>query len=722
MKNSLCVYAAATWVGLLAGALLPIEAAAQEAQRQLEEVIVTAQKVKQPLLDVSSSLQVLGSSTIHDADVSQISDIVMLTTGLEYEHSFGRQTTNAVIRGVSAQFLSDPTVVTFIDGFSLGFTRLVDNSLLTDLERIEVLKGPQATLYGFDALGGVINYVTKKPSQTPEALVSAEYGSYDSYKVTASASGPIAESQRLYGRLAVATRREGGTVDNLFDGAKDVNPQRDVGTRGSLRWVATDSLEFNASASYNKTDDGCGDCSHIPPGHNSDNPFSPNSSFPAIGQGLLNWNDHARTTDMSYLGSYHTTNGDVVLNTTYTQPLFTVTSITGYGYIDSALRACSCGPKVGSFVPGVPGYFVPDAIHGVSEELRVASNQQGRLTWLTGLYAYRSTTDSDLLFGSVSLGKSLGRTTNYAAFANADYALTRVFSVSAGLRYDDNKQHAFLTGSFQAPQTRDRSQTTVLPRYSVSYKPNDRTNVYATVSKGYHAGGFNSINAPSPSYDSEYVWNYEVGFKGAFWGNRVQTQVDAFYLDWTGQQINLSVQSSGVSQSFIANAGRSRIKGEEAALQWAVSERFHLDGSLTFLDAKYKSYQDTIIAPLFGVNPDLSGKTLPFAPRFTGSLSGQYVAPLSLGAGAWNVRLRADVRYSSARYFDPTDLLRADPYWLANVYAGIQNERYEIGVYADNVFDKGYLTGGFLPQAFVFPPEVVLGEPRMVGVRFSARF
>jgi iron complex outermembrane receptor protein len=247
-------------------------------------------------------------------------------------------------------------------------------------------------------------------------------------------------------------------------------------------------------------------------------------------------------------------------------------------------------------------------------------------------------------------------------------------------------------------------------------------NLYATVSKGYHAGGFNSINAPSPTYNSEFVWNYEVGFKGAFWANRVQTQLDAFYLDWTGQQINLSVQSSGVSQSFIANAGRSRIAGEEAAVQWAVSQSFNLDGSLTFLDAKYKSYQDTIIAPQLGLNPDLDGKTLPFAPRVTGSLSGQYVAALPLGGGGWKMRLRADVRYSSARYFDPTDLLRANAYWLTNVYAGIQDRHYEIGVYANNVFDKGYLTGGFLPQGYVFPPEVVLGEPRIVGIRFNALF
>jgi iron complex outermembrane recepter protein len=718
-------YMVVVCVFLIAIALCPLGASAQEAPQgtqsrpvptSLEEVVVTAEKIKERLLDVSGSLQVLTASTLQDADVTQIGDVVMLTTGLDYAQSFGRQTANAVIRGVAAQFLNDPTVVTLVDGFSLGFTRLINDSLLTDLERIEVLKGPQATLYGFDALGGVINYVTKAPTETPQVYFSGDYGSYQKFKATAAVSGPLLAEDRLYGRLAVASRGSGGTVDNLFDGAKAVNPEHDVVTRGSLRWVATDNLEFNASASYSKTDDGCGDCSHIPSGWNFNN-----INLLLIGQRQLDWNDDTRTTNMSYLGSYHNKYSEVVLNTQYTQPLFTLTSISGYGDIVSLISGDSSGP-LGSTKNG---YLVPDAIHGWSEELRAASNEHGRLTWLVGLYAYRSVEAGDTIIfipGPTSLGRNERTVTDDAAFANADYAISQVLSVTAGVRYDDNKQRVYQTSAFTAPFSGQRSAAAFMPRYSISYKPDDRMNVYATASRGNHAGGFNGATALIPTYDSEFIWNYEVGVKSSFWDKRVQTQLDAFYIDWTNQQLSQSINIPGRRGiGYISNAGKSRIEGAEAALQWAVTDRLSLNGSMTFLDSKYLRYDDPIVAPLFGLSPDLTGKRLPYSPRFASSLSGQYVAPLPFGSAAWEVRLRADVRYTDARFFDPTNLLEANAYWLANLYAGVQNSHLEIGAYADNAFNKGYLRGGMLPD-FVFPPEVTLGEPRVFGVRVTARF
>ncbi|MGH8211126.1 MAG: TonB-dependent receptor, partial [Steroidobacteraceae bacterium] len=338
--------------------------------------------------------------------------------------------------------------------------------------------------------------------------------------------------------------------------------------------------------------------------------------------------------------------------------------------------------------------------------------QHGRLTYLAGLYAYHSNETSDLAFGPFSLGRNQRSSGDYAAFLNADYALSQHFTLSAGVRYDDNTQRNYATSTFTSPLTQERSQKAVLPRYSVTYKPSDKVDIYGLVSRGYHAGGFNGATAPQPTYQSEFIWNYEIGVKGSFWDHRIQTQMDAFYLDWSHQQLNQTINvRQGVGISQITNAGESRISGEEAALQWAVSDSLDVDASLTFLDSKYKAYQDTVIAPRFGLNPDLNGKRLPFSPRAAGSLSVQYLASLPVGGGTWKARLRADVRYTDSRFFDPTDLLEASAYWLTNLYAGVQNERYEIGVYADNVFNQGYLTGGFLPDG-VFPPEVELGQPR----------
>ncbi|MGH8239352.1 MAG: TonB-dependent receptor, partial [Steroidobacteraceae bacterium] len=423
------------------------------------------------------------------------------------------------------------------------------------------------------------------------------------------------------------------------------------------------------------------------------------------------------TTNMSYPGSYDREDLTAVLTATYTQPTFIVTSIAGYGRIESELNGDSNGPGVGTFVPGVPGYTVPIDIDGWSEELRISSNGDNRLTWLTGLYAYRSSTDSGLAFGPVALTSSDRKITNYAGFANAEYALTDTFSVAAGLRYDYEEQE-FLNKLSGVVTSKDAKE--LLPRLSVSYKPSEHMHWYATASRGYHAGGFNDPRAPDTRYDSEYVWNYEVGLKAGSSDNRVQTQITAFYIDWDKQQINQTTNTpGGNSVTYIANAGVSEIYGLETALQWSATEHLSLSGAVSLMHSELKEFEDPIVAPRFGLNQDLAGNELPFAPKFSGTVSGQYLVPI--GSGDWEMRLRTDVRYMGSRFFEAVNLIEADPYWLANAYAGIQNERYEIGIYADNVFDEGYLTGGTLPDP-VFPAEVTLGTPRMYGIRVAARF
>jgi len=697
--------------GMLAGALLPLVAGAQQTAT-LEEVIVTAQKREQRLQDVALSLSVVDESTISDAGVSEVDDVVMLTPGLDFSQTLGRQNTTPLIRGVAPTFLTDPTVVVFTDGFSLGFTRLVNNALLSDLARIEVLKGPQATLYGRNALGGVINYVTKKPSETPGGSISAEYGSYESYQVSGSITGPLV-ADRLFGRITVGTRSMGGYVDNVFDGAKDVNSERDLSVRGSLRWLASDSLEFDLATTYGKGDDDCGDCSHIPRTYDRLAP----DRFVRIGRGELDFNDTELTTNMSFPGSYDREDLTSVLTASYTQPAFVVTSIAGYGRIETTLNGDSNGPGVGSFVPGVLGYTVPVDIEGWSEELRIASNGEHRFTWLTGLYAYRSTADSALNFGPVFLSSGKRTITNYAGFANGEWALTDTFSLAAGLRYDYEKQE-FLNKLSRIETTRDAKE--LLPRLSVSYKPSDRMHLYATASRGYHAGGFNDPRAPRPRFDSEYVWNYEIGLKAGLLDNRMQTQLTAFYIGWDDQQINQTSNTpGGNSVTFIANAGKSEISGLEAALQWSPSDRWLLSTAVSLMDSELKQFQDPIVAPRFGLSVDQSGNELPYAPKVSGKVSAQYLVPI--GSGDWELRLRTDTRYMGSRFLEPVNLMEADAYWLANVYAGFQNQHYEIGVYADNVLDEEYLTGGTLPD-LVFPAEVTLGTPRMYGLRVSARF
>jgi len=352
-----------------------------------------------------------------------------------------------------------------------------------------------------------------------------------------------------------------------------------------------------------------------------------------------------------------------------------------------------------------------------SEELRLASTGEGPLTWLVGAYYFENERNGNILFDGFQITDDTSEVENLALFANVEYRLTENLSLSGGLRYD--KEDRLERNNFSLDQASSNFEE-VLPSISVSYKPTERLHFYGTVSRGYHAGGpnsFDAIAAGAPnSYDPEYVTNYELGIKGSNANASLKYDLAIFHMQWEDQQI----QSAFTPLiGFTTNAGESEISGIEFSGQYVPVDGLSLSLSLSALDTEYTEYFAPISAAPFGLNPDLSGNELVYAADFSGNFSVQYQWPI--GHDGWDIRLRGDINHVGKRPFDVTNLLIADAYTTVNFYAGIQNDRYEIGLYGNNVTDEDYLTGGSLPSLF-FPPLLTVGDPSIFGLRLRARF
>ena len=677
-----------------------------------EAITVTAQKREQNLEDVPLSISAISDTLIEDSGMVGVQELSQMTPGLVYAETIGRQTASPSIRGITPFGFADPTVQILIDGFTLGFNRSGNNATLFDLERIEVLRGPQATLYGRNAIGGVINFVTKPPSNSLAGGLSAEAGTRDSYLVQGSISGPLA-NDKLGASLALGYRNFGGFMDNTVTNERNVNEEEDLNARFRLSFNPTDSVAFNLTVDHNEADDRAGDPSHVPPAFFSANP----PSLVDVRDGRVDFNDFDQTVSQDVLGGFDREESTFVLNTTVQLGFAELVSITGFADQSTSIITDVTRTPGPSFF----GDFFDVTIdnRGFSEELRLTSTNSERVLWLIGAYYFENERDRFLSFDNGPfIQDTTGETDNAAVFVNLEVALTDDFYLSGGLRYDreDRKEINNLTNTFEEADFEE-----VLPNVTLSYRPEDALyHVYGTFSRGYHAGGPNSAAAVADgaplAYDSEFVSNFEVGLKGSSADRRFTYETAAFYMDWTDQQIQTSLSTL---VGFISNAGESEVKGVELAGRYSSRAGLSLSLSMSVLDTEYTEYLDALSAAPFGLDPDLSGNELVYAADFSGSFSAQYLRPLGQSQWAW--RIRSDVNHVGERPFDVTNLLVADAYTVVNLYAGIENGDVEVGLFADNAFDEDYLTGGILPSLF-FPPLLTVGDPSVYGVRARLRF
>lgn len=676
-----------------------------------QDIVVTAQKSgAQSILQVPATISAFDAQTIQQARIESLGDISQLNPSVDLVQSFGRAANYLSMRGVSSTETGQPTVQVFVDGYTTGLAAGI-NTTLFDLERVEILEGPQATLYGANSIGGVINYITKKPGNDLAGDFRIEYGEQNTVSASGSISGPVVPD-RLFAGVSVAFHHTDGYLYDIATNDPDAGHEKDVSARAALRAVFP-STTIDFSATYSYAHDGCGDCSYIPSGYdlnlNATAPFNTQ-----LRDGEVDVNEDSLDIDQvdpHYMQRHSNTD---VLTINHDFGGARLTSITGYGTEDTDIafdlsRAATRNPN-----PVYATYVISNS-HGktASEELRLAGGRQDAFHWLIGGYVAHTATGSLTYLGyllptPIAIGNAT--TDNYALFGNVDLPIGNHFVISGGLRYDreivkDDNPVYMISGTARSGE--------FLPRVTAQWHFNPDLMLYATASKGYKSGGVNT-QTPDPTvprtYAPEFLWNYEGGLKGRLFDGRETFTLSVFHMDWTNRQVQL-LDSSGLF-AYQANLGKSHINGVEFATDIDLGAGLNVNAGVTYLDGIIDRYDDLSgVSTFYGINPDLAGNRLPNAPTVRATVSPQWITPIS---DAWNLRLRADVSYTGVRYFDAQNLLRQNPYTLVNLYAGIERDKFELGIFANNAFDQGYHSAGNLTTV---GPLMTTGAPRMIGVR-----
>jgi iron complex outermembrane recepter protein len=718
----------------------------------VEEVIVTARRREESLQDVPISMTAVTAAQLELRGAPDITDLQRSTPSLTLQVSRGTNSTlTSFIRGVGQQ---DP-----LWGFEPGVGLYVDDVYyarpqgaildILEIDRIEVLRGPQGTLYGRNTIGGALKYVTKRLSDRPEFMVRAEAGTYDELNGIVSGSTPLGDTLRI--GAAVGSFNRDGFGKNLHTGA-DHGLGRDVLTgRASLEWTPSDSFFVRAAHDRLKDDS--------PPyhGHREAPPavLPGGVRVPATGGDVLpdEFDTNAGLTDENHVN----TEGYSLAAEWTVSDAVTLKSISAYRKGDSGPLGIDFDNTptrtldVGAIPqPGASAGYQDDQF---SQELQLVLSGQ-RWQGLFGIYYLDAMAsgsfDTILAAGGLTQGTS-GRvdTESFAAFADVSFDISDSFSASLGGRWtrDDKDGTVFkanypglggpISGRNVAPAqiltnyTSSKTFEEFTPRASITWKVNPDANFYASYSRGFKSGGFDmrgdatAYPNTAQGYEPEIVDAYELGFKGLLAGGRMSLNAAIFDQEYQDQQV--TTQFPGPPPSFVVsvvdNVGKSRIRGAELEATTSLTDALTMKVGASYLDAEFLEY--FTFMPGVGEVDVADQRQIQNTPEWMGFLG--FVYQHSLGpAGTLALSASAAYRDDVSMFETPVPLIDQEAYWLydASVMWTSASESWRVGVYGRNLDDTRYRTGGYNFVGALFGNSVIgfYGPPRTVRASIEYRF
>jgi iron complex outermembrane receptor protein len=666
---------------------------------ELDTVTVTAEKREEDVQKVPGSVTALTEGQVQDAGMEKTEDIAGYTPNLQIT-DFGC-VGYYTMRGLSNTTLGDPSVGVYVDGVPYSDT-FTYNTSLNEVERIEVLRGPQGTLYGKNAQAGVINIITKKPTDNIwQGRTALGFGNYDRSNFLVSFNGPV-QKDHLYLSVAADWLKRDGFMNNTYLGTNPDQKEKYNG-RASLRWLPADDWDIILSTAAAKSDNGC---IAIVPVTQEEPSF-----------------DVAINDD----GEVKSTSNNWALNLTHKTPRYILTSITTTRnwemdpyWMDFDLMSLDCFYS-----------FSRIDIDQISQELRLQSPEStGKWQWLAGLYYENKQTDVNegteygddaALLGSDyngyegAIDRQVSRLddSSTALFGQVSYALSEKAKVTLGNRFQQDRREIEHThrrelssgnrglGTYSASDT----FTNVLPKVSWDYQLDLNRTTYVSIGKGYKSGGFSRAadQAEDAKFDPEESWNYEIGLKSAWLQNRLTANLAIFRIKTDDYQVTHSNTTTSVT---VLNAAQATTDGIELEINARPLRGLDLTGSVGYLRAEFDEF---IIDPEKG--PDYAGNKINGVPEYTCSLAAQYRAKKGLFT-------RAEWRVVGPMYWDEANENKQDAYHLVNLKIGYETGSYEIYLYEKNVFDEKYYTGT-IGMGSLYGK---LGDPRTYGCVFAKRF
>jgi iron complex outermembrane receptor protein len=663
--------------------------------QSMEEVVVTARKRNERVLDIPESITAISSTALVDKGIETMEDVGRQTPNLQL-NTRQDNTTDVVIRGVGA----------YGDVLGVGFNiddvpNFTDQSMrLIDLERVEILKGPQGTLYGASSIGGLVRYVSKKPSMDWSGEASTEVGRYGQINLFAAQNFPII-ADKLALRVSAYDSKSDGYITNGALGIPG-DPVTDYGTRAALLYQPTDAFNALLTLRYSDLKNGF-------------------DQYPTVASVT------SFTYDVPFFQESQQTRptyGSVLALNDQLGPL-QLTSISSYTWQRASYNADFSLTPPG--VPGVVQYTSPGnrPTEVATQEFRLTSPSGGNFDWLVGIYGdiiknvmpNRLTQYNVFPTSPPTLVNDFDtKRTDGAAFGTLNYHLG-AFTLGGGLRLTETQFRANVYVVAGGAPNQDNSITSraALPKFTLSYAlPNDEL-LYANVAKGEEPGAVNTQALVAAPYKSETAISYEIGTKGQALDRQLEYELSAFYVSNTNHQYETNVQINGGLVQVISNIGESRTYGTELNVSWRATPEITLSATGGYLNAKWQK------AIYFGVPVD--GNTIPNAPSVTASLSAAYWRPVF-------DRLRFDANidmgYTSSFYWDPVNTPgSAEPsYWIGNarIALGAEHSAWQVAFRVSNFLGTKYWTEYYPDFAGPGVNAGAIGAPRLFIASITVKY
>ncbi len=681
----------------------------------IEEVIITATKMGATRLqDTPIAVSAYSTSYLDRSGAKDIRDLAAQTPNLVVSQN--GPFAQIYIRGIGSNNSfagSDPSSTVNIDGVYIARPAAVFNNFM-DIERIEVLRGPQGTLYGRNAVGGTINVISRTPDNELIAKAQATVGNYDLYRGEGYVSGPLIED-KLFGSISAMRSKHDGYFKNVVASGNDRGSEDTWGVRAQLRAVPTEQLEIILRADYLKDEGNTVGNSVL---LTSFTPVANGPVNPVTEAILGDW--HKIAMDTPSVSNRHVEGVSGEINYQFSEKA-TLKSLTAYrqSYLDYSIDSDA------SDLHRQETLQLEDQ-HQFSEELNL-SGQFDRLNYVLGAYYFEEhiSTSADVLIIPAGLDSRLQPvvdTKAYAGYGQVDFDLTEQLILTAGIRYTNEKKTfdqfrslirlsdgVTLPGWPVTYINTGRSKAWT-PKVGIQFKPVEDVMLYASATRGFKSGGFNFTSANTLNgYTPEKLWAYEAGFKSEFADSRVTLNASVFYYDYKDLQVSAFI-TPGVTD--ITNASDASIKGLEVELVTRPAEGLILGGSLTYLDATYKNFP---AAPITGGSFDATGKRLNSAPKWSYTAYAEY--NLDLG-DAGTAFARGEYGYKSRQYFTVVndDLQTTPSYGLLNASVGYTppGGNWTIVAYGRNLTNEEYIVSS---GSFTAVPSGTPGDPRTYGLR-----
>ena len=636
--------------------------------KTLDTVTVTAQKKAENIQDVPISMTLLDEISIVDKNIELIEDIAAYTPNLMF-FSYGSDSQiSPSLRGIFSDMeAKNVPMAIYIDGVPIldGWAM---NENLNNIERIEVLKGPQGTLYGKNAETGVMNIHTKQPSNTTQGSIGLEIGSDNKKKINLNLSGALIEDKLLLGLSASHYEKDGFLKDR--NTGKNIDDRQRASLRLNLIYKAADNLDISFINSILKYDDGSVKMSYVTQGKND------------ISQNFKGYNKSQivnnalkikyMMSDKSYIES--------------------ITTRRDFDLVDGDDWDFTNNPT--------PQYHMTrdSNTKSYSEEIKyVDSFLNDKLDFLAGIYMDKKDENFDFAWSGYPIERDF-KDKSLGLFTHIKYQLSNNLSILTGIRYDkEKKEYADQNRNIKEENT----YSEVSPKVSLEYNLEKNKMAYFTVAKGYRAGGFNHNAQKGHTnliFEKETLWNYEVGYKSVLLDNKLTFNTSIYYMDIKDMQVTSAVSPS---EEYVSNAGEAHSQGLELEVNYQVNNQLNIFSSLGMNETKFDKFKDT--------DGNHKGNINPFAPKYNYNLGAKYRADTGYYASA-------NLNGYGKMYFDKENKYEKKAYKLVNTKIGYETEEYDIYLYGKNILDKNHDSKGYHDSYTIY------SEQRELGIQLAYRF